>query len=230
MQWKISGYEQNINKWQTNITSDKMKTERKSDVPMTEQERMLQDLKDSYETEKKSQALSSIHSKLKSGAILTDEEKEYLKANSPEMYEEAMEIEKEREEMKEKLEKAKSKKDVEKIYSEKMQQFATETQTVTQSGTMSQSEKYKAMEKIGMRLAGVMAEYDKFVKSEKYAKLPNDDEDDTINIKIKDEEDIKEDITATNDSPEQEQATSDATASDMTFETVTPNNMYDSSI
>lgn len=189
MKWQISNYTQETSKWQTTVSSKNIKTE--SNKPLTEQEKMLQFLKDDYAKEEKSQAISSIYSKIKSGSVLTEKEKEYLKENSPDLYEEVVEIEKERKEMKEKMEKAKSKKEVEEIYNQKIQQFATESQSVAQNGTMSQGEKYDAMEKIGNRLAGVMAEYDKFVKSEEYAKLPNDDEDENNTIKIK--EDLPQD-------------------------------------
>lgn len=125
---------------------------------------------------RKSQAISSIEAKMKSGIPLSGADMEYLRLNAPTLYEKAQAIQKEREQYRKELESCRTKEDVEKLKTRKLQQYVAEAKAVMSSSIPAEKKKEK-MEEIGMRMATVMDEHANFTQSSEYASLPDDWED-----------------------------------------------------
>lgn len=112
-----------------------------------------------------------LETKLKCGERLTDEELEFLKENSPELYEKAVKVLAERESYRKAIESCRTKEDVAAVHSRRVQGFFNETQNV-QRMDIGINKKRELAEFIGMKLAGVMAEYREYTNTDEYKELP----------------------------------------------------------
>lgn len=133
-------------------------------------------LRQQVEDTKKSSSLMAIDAKLKAGMELTDKEVQYLKENSPELYEEYMEIKRERAEYKEKLRQCKTKEEVQRLNDSKMNEFFSTTKAISSNANIPSAEKKAQLEKIQRRMMAIMNEHFKFLSSDQYAKLPTEEE------------------------------------------------------
>lgn len=144
-------------------------------VAMTEKERQIQNIQKEMEQVRKSNLISSLDTKLRSGAKLTDEELKYLKANSPELYKQAIEIKREREEYKRALKSCRTKEDVARLNESKLQRFTAEIKAI-RSSSLPKGKKEELMLQIERRVAGILNEHTQFLATQEYGELPTDKE------------------------------------------------------
>lgn len=127
-------------------------------------------------TESPNTKVELLHSKLKRGEELSSSELNFLKQNSPGLYEKAVKINQERKEYKQQLESCKTKQDVEKMKNLKMNRFAKEIEAINRS-PLSQSEKEEKLEMVKMRQAAIENEHKQFIKTNSYKSLKETDDD-----------------------------------------------------
>lgn len=121
--------------------------------------------------------LSDIMVKLKSGGTLTSDELDYLKKKNPQVYQDAIAIERERESYQRQLKNCKSKEEAETLKINKMNGALAEAKSIVNNPRIPEGEKVKHMDRILARVMGIQAEHIAFVKSAFYAKLPDKEED-----------------------------------------------------
>ena len=136
----------------------------------------IAELRKRAEENRRSSYISSLDSKLKSGKTLTSEELNWLKENQPELYQEAVKIQREREAYKKKLEKCRTKEDVERLHKEQLQGFFSEAQAIMRTN-LPKLKKAIEVEKILKRMSAVLDEHSKFISSDRYNRLPEEDEE-----------------------------------------------------
>lgn len=155
--------------------------QKKTDISKGNKQEMDPQIKQFYEDLKRmkeSSRLSEISAKLKAGEVATPEELEYLKRNNPQMYQEAMEVVKEREAYERQLRECKTKEEVEKLRFSKMGSFMAEAKSVMNNPNIPEGEKTKLMEKLLKRTNNVVQTHMNFVASAAYKQLPDDKEKD----------------------------------------------------
>lgn len=135
---------------------------------------VIADMQKQAESTRKANAILNIDGKLKAGEELTDDELEYLRANSPELYKKAMEIKREREEYKRELAKCKTKEDVERLNMQKMQSFISEVSSIRGNANIPKGKKVELLDQILRRAMGILSEHRTFIKSKEYAELPRE--------------------------------------------------------
>lgn len=132
----------------------------------------LENLKQQAAGVRKSNAISSIDAKLKSGMPISSDELEYLRINAPELYEKAVEIQKEREEYRKELEKCRSKEEVSELNITKLQNLTVEASSIKNNPNLPSAKKQACLEQILRRIMAINNEHSSFVKTIKYASLP----------------------------------------------------------
>ncbi|MCI8441038.1 MAG: hypothetical protein HFG27_00705 [Provencibacterium sp.] len=157
-------------KWQQRQSAAFRAKEKQEDP---DRARMREDL----ENMKKSSILSGINSKLNAGAELTDEEMAYLKQNNPQLYQEALDIKREREAYEKALKKCKTKDEVERLNANRMQMYLSQAKAVANNPSIPQGEKKAQLEKILKRVMGIQSEHMKFTATKEYADLPREYEE-----------------------------------------------------
>lgn len=118
----------------------------------------------------------AIEAKLKSGQKLSAADMEFLRKHSPELYQKAVKVTKEREEYEDRLKRCRSKDEVRELHAQKSQQLVAEAKAVSNSN-LPAGEKVAQMEVIGMRVAAIQNEHIRFVSTPEYQKLPDETED-----------------------------------------------------
>lgn len=183
-------------KWKQNKDNpNKLKKNKEEEDP---QMRQIKQFKEDLERMRKGNIISNLDTKLKSGGMLTDEELEYLKANNPELYQEAIDIKREREEYKKQLQSCKTKEDVEKLKANKMQNFMTAVHAIKGNPNIPKGKKVELLDKILRRSMAIEDEHVKFIQSKDYEELPTEEEINEESKKRKkkklsvDEDDIKD--------------------------------------
>lgn len=139
--------------------------------------RLAAPAKQVFRQDDRASRMSSISEKLKWGQPLSGEEMEYLRVNSPELYQKAMLIKSEREQYRRALENCRSKEDVERLRARKMQEFSAQIGAVMRSG-MDRGQKEEAIEFIQMRIAAIEDEHRTFLETPAYKRLPRKRRDD----------------------------------------------------
>ena len=132
----------------------------------------IAEIKRQAEQQRKANQLGQIEGKLKSGAALSSRDMEYLRKNSPQLYEKAVKIEKEREEYKRALRRCRSKEDVQKLHMRTLSQFSAEAKTISQNPNIPEGKKIEEIEFIGMKMAAVNNEHVTFRQTLRYSALP----------------------------------------------------------
>lgn len=160
-------------KWQQRKADPTKPKEDEEDPQRAQLERRLQE---QLESTNKSNILAAIDGKLKAGGELTKEELEYLKANNPQLYEEAMEIKREREAYKHALKNCKTKDEVERLNTNKMNQFLSQAKTISSNPNLSKGEKKAQLEKILRRVMGIRVEHNRFIQTKEFQDLPREEE------------------------------------------------------
>ena len=161
-------------KWKQNKDNpNKLKKNKEEEDP---QMRQIKQFKEDLERMRKGNIISNLDTKLKSGGMLTDEELEYLKANNPELYQEAIDIKREREEYKKQLQSCKTKEDVEKLKANKMQNFMTAVHAIKGNPNIPKGKKLELLDKILRKSMAIEDEHVKFIQSKEYEELPTEEE------------------------------------------------------
>ena len=125
---------------------------------------------------RKSNAIASIQTKLDSGGELTPEELEYLRINAPTLYEEAMQIKRERAQYKQQLANCKTREEADQLYINKMQGYLSAARTISSNPNLSVAEKKGQLERIARRMIGIQTEQKIFIKNGDYERLPSEQE------------------------------------------------------
>ena len=125
---------------------------------------------------RKSNAIASIQTKLDSGGELTPEELEYLRINAPTLYEEAMQIKRERAQYKQQLANCKTREEADQLYINKMQGYLSAERTISSNPNLSVAEKKGQLERIARRMIGIQTEQKIFIKNGDYERLPSEQE------------------------------------------------------
>ena len=165
-----------------------------------------------------SQRLSSIGSKLKSGQKLSASELQFLQKHSPELFEKAVKVAKEREQYEKKLKRCRSKEEVQRLHAQKTSMLLCEAKAVSRAN-IPQEKKLEKLEEISMRTNNLVNEYQGYVQSARYKRLPakaedkKDAKEDREAVKAK-ERRIANDIKAMEDEAEQTQAEREALPED----------------
>jgi len=139
-----------------------------------EEDPRITQLKEQAENLRKSNLKSSIDGKLKAGLSLTTGELDYIRSNEPDLYQKALEIERERKQYRKELESCKTKEDVERLKSRKMQGFITEANSIKSNPNIPIEKKIERLEQISRRMMAINNEHGSFIKTTKYAKLPTE--------------------------------------------------------
>ena len=160
-------------KWQQRKADPTKPKEDEEDPQRAQLEKHLQD---QLESTNKSNILAAIDGKLKAGGELTKEELEYLKVHNPKLYEEAMEIKREREAYKHALKNCKTKDEVERLNTNKLNQFLGEAKAIRNNPNLPKGVKVAQLEKILRRVMGIQTEHNRFIQSKAYQDLPREEE------------------------------------------------------
>ena len=125
------------------------------------------------DAENKQQRIEALRNKLKSGKKLSSSEMEFLRENSPELYEKAVKIMKEREDYARRLRNCKTKENVRRLQMEKSQQLSAEAKSISS-------------EELQMKISAMFDEHTSFLKKPEYYALPEyDDEEKEKHVKSK---------------------------------------------
>jgi hypothetical protein len=111
--------------------------------------------------------LTQIDSKLKSGHKLSGAEMDYLRENAPELYRQALKLEKEREEYRRALENCKTKEEAQQLHITRM------AATMSAIKEASKAKGGDAVLVLQMQLMMMVNEFNEFVQSEEYAEMPS---------------------------------------------------------
>jgi hypothetical protein len=171
-----------------NVTLNMKWQEKKSEpLKVKDEDPRISELKQELEARRRGQTITSLRSKLLSGGSLTENELRYLKENSPEDYDKAVQVERERAQYKHELEKCRSKEDVKKLNERKLYHFSAEAKSISNTPDISPAKKRELLEFLCMRMAAIMNEHSNFQKQAQYQQLPENIESDadTSNVPVK---------------------------------------------
>ncbi len=169
---------------------------------------------------RKSNAISSIKSKLDSGGELTPEELEYLRINAPTLYEEAIQVKRERAQYKQQLAKCKTKEEADQLYINKMQGYLSAARTISSNPNLSVAQKKGQLERIARRMIGIQTEQKIFIKNGDYERLPSEQE--IIDEKRADAAEKSEELSGAEESGEDSEHTQTPDTGDVSQGTDAP--------
>lgn len=154
--------------------------ERKENInkPKGNESREVQRMREIVEDTRKSNYVQSIRSKLQSGDSLSSAELDYLKANHPDMYQDAMEVRQERERYKRDLESCRTQEEVDRLNISRLNSFVGQAKSISANPNIPMDKKLQMLEKIAGKAMGVQVEYNKFVRAGGYDSLPSEQEED----------------------------------------------------
>lgn len=162
---------------------------------MTETERMLADLNERAEAERESNRHADTYNKLKSGGKLTASEIEYLEKNDPEALRRYREDQAEKAAYERALKNCKSKEEVERLKTFKLGELASEAKDITNNPYIPKDKKLELMNQMNNKLCLQQEAYYKYLESEQYQKLPEENEESEKADKLNDIEDDTENNT-----------------------------------
>lgn len=178
------------NQWyQKQKELEKTKQKRRADMDPMAQEILR--YKDDLEKMRESNQMSSIDTKLKSGAELTPEEIAYLKKNAPESYREYEEVKREKEAYEHQLKSCRTKEDVEKLKLNKMGQFMAEAKSISNNPNIPKNKKLGLMAKLLKKSMGIQKVHAEFTRSVQYQELPTEEE---VKERFKVKADLKKEV------------------------------------
>lgn len=154
-----------------------LKKQGKAAEVSNERQNKLKEMQEQFEKQRKDGAIALLDGKLRSGGELSRDELEFLKRENPELYEEALEIKRERQEYKKEIEACKTKKDVERRHVQNINRLIMEAKAIQKTPNLDPENKRRLLEKIEKRIAGIKNEHVKYIASEEYKRLPDDEKD-----------------------------------------------------
>lgn len=120
--------------------------------------------------------LRDIHTKLQSGAKLTQEERSYLQAKDPESYRELVQEEQEQKAYEQALRRCKTKEEAERLKMSQLNKSMATVRSVEHNPNISMSKKLEIAMREQRKVNRVMESTRKFVESGEYEKLPTEAE------------------------------------------------------
>ncbi len=150
------------------------------DESLTEKQRLNEQFKASYmaqqENDKTDEAMASIRNKINSGAKLTPEEMNYLRAKDPTTYQKLKNIENEKKSYERELKQCKTKEEVQKLKVSKVNASLTAINAVKDNPNIPESKKLEVAIQEQRRLNELDKVLTKFVKSSEYKNMPTETE------------------------------------------------------
>lgn len=148
----------------------------KADKPMTEQDRMLEDLKKQAAEIKQQNDTADIYTKLKSGGTLTAEEISYLKEHDPEALAKYEEAQAEKKQYERQLKNCKTKEEVQRLKCNRMGNFAAKAKSIANNPYIPKDKKVELMNQLNNEVCVIRDAHDKFVRSAAYQEMPTEGE------------------------------------------------------
>lgn len=143
---------------------------------LTAEERELQFLQEQADSVRKGNQYAAIDAKIKSGATLTADEIEYLRANNPSALKAYEDAKREKEEYKNQLKNCRTKEDVERLKLQKMGCFMAEAKEISNNPYIPKGKKLEMMGKLLSEVTNVAAAHIEFTQSQAYRDLPTEEE------------------------------------------------------
>lgn len=128
------------------------------------------------EKDKDSMEVQMIYYKVQNGKSLTAEEKEYLRANDPEVYARAISIEQEKKAYAQDLKRCKTREDVQRLKLSKVAGSMSTLSGIINNPTIPLEKKLQYAMLENAKVRGIVAETTKFIRSGEYDKLPTEAE------------------------------------------------------
>jgi len=119
--------------------------------------------------------IEDIKNKMKAGRRLSHDEKEFLRIHSPDLYEKAMKIERERDEFRRALANCKTKEEARRLQTSKALELQAEAQA--SAANLKNGNGKDESEFIAMRMMAIFDEYADFAKTKEYEELENEYEE-----------------------------------------------------
>lgn len=165
-------------KWQQKKESGKLtKEERNARENWTQEDYIIQDIKDQAENNRKVEHDTKIDNKIMAGGTLTPDEEKYLEQNNPEALKKYKEIKVEKKSYEEKLRKCKTKDEVERVKMNTMGEYAASLKKVVNDPLISKSEKLAKAQEMLAKTNNVQDVHISFVNSPEYEELPTEGEE-----------------------------------------------------
>lgn len=166
------------NKWQQKKDSGKLtKEERNARDNWTQEDYIIQDIKEQAEKNRKAEHDTKIDNKIMAGGTLTPDEEKYLEQNNPEALKKYKEIKAEKKNYEEKLRKCKTKDEVERVKLNTMGEYAASLKKVINDPVIPKSEKLAKAQETIAKTNNVQEVHLKFVSSPEYEELPTEGEE-----------------------------------------------------
>ena len=165
-------------KWQQKKESGKLtKEERNARENWTQEDYIIQDIKDQAEQNRKVEHDTKIDNKIMAGGTLTPDEEKYLEQNNPEALKKYKEIKAEKKSYEEKLRKCKTKDEVERVKMNTMGEYAASLKKVVNDPLIPKSEKLAKAQEMLAKTNNVQDVHISFVNSPEYEELPTEGEE-----------------------------------------------------
>lgn len=165
-------------KWQQKKESGKLtKEERNERENWTQEDYIIQDIKDQAEQNRKVEHDTKIDNKIMAGGTLTPDEEKYLEQNNPEALKKYKEIKAEKKSYEEKLRKCKTKDEVERVKMNTMGEYAASLKKVVNDPLIPKSEKLAKAQEMLAKTNNVQDVHISFVNSLEYEELPTEGEE-----------------------------------------------------
>ena len=165
-------------KWQQKKDSGKLtKEERNARENWTQEDYIIQDIKDQAEQNRKVEHDTKIDNKIMAGGTLTPDEEKYLEQNNPEALKKYKEIKAEKKSYEEKLRKCKTKDEVERVKLNTMGEYALSLKKVVNDPLIPKSEKLAKAQEMLAKTNNVQDVHISFVSSPEYEELPTEGEE-----------------------------------------------------
>lgn len=187
-------------KWQQKKESGKLtKEERNARENWTQEDYIIQDIKDQAEQNRKVEHDTKIDNKIMAGGTLTPDEEKYLEQNNPEALKKYKEIKAEKKSYEEKLRKCKTKDEVERVKMNTMGEYAASLKKVVNDSLIPKSEKLAKAQEMLAKTNNVQDVHISFVNLPEYEELPTEGEEAADSVDTVDGEESAADVTAAND-------------------------------
>ena len=164
------------NKWEQKKSSGNVLKKEKSNVEMSQEERMIQDFQKQLEQDRESSAYSQIYNKIASGQDLTPEEEEQLRQKDPRTYSEYKADKMEQEAYERKLRECKTKEEAQRLQVNKMNGKLAELKNIVNNPNIPKGEKMKEAQRIMGDTYRTAKIFNEFTSSKEFQDLPTDEE------------------------------------------------------
>lgn len=166
------------NKWQQKKESGKLsKEERNARDNWTQEDYLIQDIKEQAEQTRKVEHDTKIDNKIMAGGTLTPDEEKYLEQNNPEALKKYKEIKAEKKAYEDKLRRCRTKDEVERVKLNTMGEYASSLKKVVNDPLIPKSEKLAKAREMLAKTNNVQDVHISFVNSAQYEELPTEGEE-----------------------------------------------------